>query len=111
MEGKARMPVRPLAHLWMLVGGVVVEDHVHDFFDRHLRLVAGLTDEVVSEVIGTNLLAPIALTRHLLPSMIERRSRLIVFINSISGYIALPTAAVYTPTKICPARVRRIAPP
>ena len=25
-------------HLWMLVGSVVVEDHVHDFFDRHLRL-------------------------------------------------------------------------
>src|SRR5436190_4261 len=32
------MPVQPLTHLWMLVGGVVVEDHVHDFFDRHLRL-------------------------------------------------------------------------
>ena len=38
MEGKARVPVQPLTHLWMLVGGVVVEDHVHDFFDRHLRL-------------------------------------------------------------------------
>src|SRR5882757_8539569 len=32
------MPVQPLTHLWMLVGGVVVEDHVHDFFYRHLRL-------------------------------------------------------------------------
>src|SRR4051794_460144 len=32
------MPVQPLTHLWMLVGGVVVEDHVHDCFDRHLRL-------------------------------------------------------------------------
>jgi short-subunit dehydrogenase len=61
--------------------------------------VADLTDEVVSELIGTNLLAPIALARHLLPSMIERRSGLIVFIDSIGGYIALPTAAVYTATK------------
>jgi short-subunit dehydrogenase len=50
-------------------------------------------------LIGTNLLAPIALARHLLPSMIERRSGLIVFIDSIGGYIALPTAAVYTATK------------
>src|SRR4051812_19473426 len=32
------MPVQPLTHLWMLVGGVVVEDHVHEFFDRHLCL-------------------------------------------------------------------------
>lgn len=32
------MPVQPLTHLWMLVGSVVVEDHVHDFFYRHLRL-------------------------------------------------------------------------
>ena len=63
------------------------------------RWVADLTDEVVSKVIGTNLLAPIALTRHLLPSMIERRSGLIVFIDSIGGYISLPTAAVYTATK------------
>ena len=33
MEGKARVPVQPLTHLWMLVGGVIVEDHVHDFFN------------------------------------------------------------------------------
>jgi len=37
LEGEARVPVEPLTHLWMLVGGVVVEDHVHDFFGRHLR--------------------------------------------------------------------------
>jgi hypothetical protein len=30
--------VEPLANLWMLVGGVVVEDHVHDLSSRHLRL-------------------------------------------------------------------------
>ena len=38
MEGEARVPVEPLTHFRMLVGGVVVEDHVQDFFDRHLRL-------------------------------------------------------------------------
>src|SRR3977135_3880686 len=38
VEGEARVSVEPLTHLWMLMGGVVVEDHVHDFFGRHLRL-------------------------------------------------------------------------
>ena len=28
---EARVPVQPLTHLWMLVGSVVVEDHVHTF--------------------------------------------------------------------------------
>ena len=38
MEGEARMSVEPLPHFRMLVGGVVVEDHVHDLSGRHLRL-------------------------------------------------------------------------
>ena len=63
------------------------------------RWVADLTDENVSEVIGTNLLAPIELTRQLLPSMIERRSGFIGFIDSIGGHVAFPAAALYTATK------------
>ncbi len=35
MEGEARVSVEPLPHFRMLVGGVVVEDHVHDFSDGH----------------------------------------------------------------------------
>ena len=31
MEGEARVSVEPLPHFRMPVGGVVVEDHVHDF--------------------------------------------------------------------------------
>ena len=38
MEGEARVSVEPLPHFRMLVGGVVVEDHVHDLSGRHLRL-------------------------------------------------------------------------
>ena len=38
VEGEARVSVEPLTHLRMLVGGVVVEDHVHDLSGRHLRL-------------------------------------------------------------------------
>jgi len=38
VEGEARVSVEPLPHFRMLVGGVVVENHVHDFSVRHLRL-------------------------------------------------------------------------
>ena len=38
MEGEARVLVEPLLHFRMLVGGAVVEDHVHDLSGRHLRL-------------------------------------------------------------------------
>ena len=38
VEGEARMSIEPLTHLGMLVGSVVVEDHVHDLSDRYLRL-------------------------------------------------------------------------
>jgi hypothetical protein len=38
VEGPAGMPCQPLAHLWMLVGSVVVDDGVDRFLDRYLRL-------------------------------------------------------------------------
>jgi hypothetical protein len=38
VEDEARVSVEPLTQLRMLVGGIVVEDHVHDFSGRHLRL-------------------------------------------------------------------------
>ena len=42
MEGEARMAVEPLAHLGMLVGGVVVEDHVDRLAGGHLALRSAL---------------------------------------------------------------------
>ena len=36
MEDEAHVPVEPLVHLGMFVGGVVVEDHVDDLAGRHL---------------------------------------------------------------------------
>ena len=38
VEGEARVAGEPLAHLRMLVGGVVVEDHVDELSGRNLRL-------------------------------------------------------------------------
>jgi short-subunit dehydrogenase len=49
--------------------------------------------------IGTNLLAPIELTRLLLPQMLERGSGNIVLIASVAGYIGLPLSATYSASK------------
>src|SRR6266404_8339863 len=38
VEREALMPVEPSAHLRMLVGGVIVEDQVHDLAGRDLGL-------------------------------------------------------------------------
>ena len=38
MERPAGMPRQPLAHLWMFVGRIIVDDGVDHFSHRHLRL-------------------------------------------------------------------------
>lgn len=38
VEGEAFMAGEPLAHLGMLVGGLIVEDHMHDLTRRDFRL-------------------------------------------------------------------------
>ena len=58
-----------------------------------------LTQDNVADVIETNLLAPIELTRRLLPAMIERRSGFIAFIGSVGGHVALPAGAPYSASK------------
>jgi short-subunit dehydrogenase len=62
-------------------------------------LVAELDDEQVAAVLQTNLLAPIELTRALLPAMLGRGSGWIGFVSSVGGQIALPSAAMYSATK------------
>lgn len=55
-----------------------------DTFDRHLAV---------------NLRAPFTLVRHLLPSMVERGSGLIVNIGSVAGRRAFPGNAAYSASK------------
>lgn len=61
--------------------------------------VARMPADTAAATIGTNLLAPIELTRLLLPQMLERRSGAIVFIGSVAGSIGLPGSAVYSASK------------
>ena len=37
VEGE-RVSIEPSTHIWMLVGGIIVEDHVHKISGRYLRL-------------------------------------------------------------------------
>ena len=62
-------------------------------------LVARMAAGAPAATIGTNLLAPIELTRLLLPHMLERGSGNIVLIASVAGHIGLPTSATYSASK------------
>ena len=61
----------------------------------HLR---NLTDEALERMAATNLVAPIALTRDLLPALGAARGR-VVNIGSVFGDIAYPFFAAYSATK------------
>jgi short-subunit dehydrogenase len=63
------------------------------------RRVVRLDDEYAQAIMATNLVAPIELTRALLPGMLERRHGAIVFIGSVAGHIGLPASALYSTTK------------
>jgi short-subunit dehydrogenase len=63
------------------------------------RLLPTLSDEEIDAIISTNLMAPIELTRALLPSMLERGTGYIGFVDSVGGHVALPSATLYSTTK------------
>jgi short-subunit dehydrogenase len=61
--------------------------------------VARMTEGTPEATLNTNLVAPVELTRLLLPQMLERRGGAIVFIASIAGHIGLPASATYSASK------------
>jgi short-subunit dehydrogenase len=63
------------------------------------RRFARLADEEVEAALATNLYAPIALTRALLPGMLERQRGAVIFIASIAAHIGLPASSLYCTTK------------
>jgi uncharacterized protein len=62
-------------------------------------LLDQLSQDQVDDLLEVNLRAPIALTRALLPSMLERGSGHLVFISSLSGKAPTPAASMYAATK------------
>lgn len=53
----------------------------------------------VRRLVEINLLAPLLLTRLLLPGMIERRRGHVVFMGSVAGHLGVEYEAVYSATK------------
>lgn len=54
---------------------------------------------MIQEVIETNLLAPVLLTRAVLPGMLERRCGHVVQISSLAGKAGLPFLSLYVASK------------
>jgi short-subunit dehydrogenase len=55
--------------------------------------------EAYARLLGVNLLAPVLLTRALLPAMVERRRGAVVHVASINAVAPVPTSAVYSAGK------------
>ncbi len=55
--------------------------------------------EAIEKTIETNLIAPMLLTREILPNMIERGSGHVIHIASLAGRLGMPFGAVYSGSK------------
>lgn len=58
-----------------------------------------VSDEQISEVLETNLIGPIRLTRAVLPTMMEQQRGHIINICSVAGHVALPGNSLYGVSK------------
>jgi short-subunit dehydrogenase len=63
------------------------------------RTIARMHDGEAERLLQINLHAPIALTRALLPGMLERRRGAVIFVASVSAHIAIPRSALYSTSK------------
>ena len=57
------------------------------------------SDEAIQSMMAVNVIAPMQLTKLLLPSMMERRSGHLIFLGSQAGKVATPKASVYAASK------------
>ncbi|MFD1926641.1 SDR family NAD(P)-dependent oxidoreductase [Sporosarcina siberiensis] len=63
------------------------------------RLAHEISDGTMNAMMNINVLAPIRLTKLLLPKMLERKSGQFVYLGSQAGKVATPKASVYSATK------------
>jgi len=82
--------IEVLGHVDILINNAGVEEVVH--FELQ-------DPEMIRATIDTNLLAPMLLTRSLLPHMIERNSGHVINISSLSGRTGMPYGSAYAGSK------------
>jgi short-subunit dehydrogenase len=80
-------------------GRVDVIVHNAGIGDKNRRLFEESDPAYTRRMLDVNLANPIALTRRLLPQMLERRRGSIVFVASVAGHISLPMSTIYSATK------------
>lgn len=68
--------------------GVGTFDHAHE-----------TSDEAIESMMAVNVIAPMRLTKFLLPDMMERRSGHLIYLGSQAGKVATPKASVYAASK------------
>ena len=65
----------------------------------HYNWLERLPEDNIRQEVQVNLIAPILLTRAVLPSMQTRRRGVIINVGSVAGKIATPTMSIYNATK------------
>ena len=58
-----------------------------------------IPDEAIQSMMNTNIIAPIELTKSILPSMMKQGEGHLIYIGSQAGKVATPKASVYAATK------------
>jgi short-subunit dehydrogenase len=84
---------------WSVEQGVDVDVLVNNAGLAHYGAFHQYPAEKWEEVLRVNLVAPMRLTHHFLPGMIERRQGHIVNISSAAGWLGSPGLAPYSATK------------
>lgn len=65
----------------------------------HYGLFQDITEQTINDMLSMHVKAPLLITKHFLPSMINRKSGKIVFITSILGNIGASFEVVYSTVK------------
>ncbi|WP_252503014.1 SDR family oxidoreductase [Sporosarcina sp. Marseille-Q4943] len=65
----------------------------------HFETAHELSDQEIQSMMDTNFIAPVGLTKRVLPQMIDRRQGHLIYIGSQAGKVATPKASVYAATK------------
>ena len=65
----------------------------------HFEAAHLMPDEAIRSMMDTNIIAPIELTKRVLPQMMEQREGHLIYIGSQAGKVATPKASVYAATK------------